>query len=122
MAEFEKNGNIYDFGQDDDNDLSCFVQFNGEKFRISTTAETMRKANEAGKKAKSSENEQAFDSVDEILLIALGDEQFKRFKETEMSVTTFGKVVSVIIAKVSGQSDTEIEKIAKGAISKERKK
>ena len=82
----------------------------------------MRKANEAGKKAKSSENEQAFDSVDEILLIALGDEQFKRFKETEMSVTTFGKVVSVIIAKVSGQSDTEIEKIAKGAISKERKK
>ena len=122
MAEFEKNGNIYDFGQDDDNDLSCLVQFNCEKFRISTTAETMRKANEAGKKAKSSENEQAFDSVDEILLIALGDEQFKRFKETEMSVTTFGKVVSVIIAKVSGQSDTEIEKIAKGAISKERKK
>ena len=42
MAEFEKNGNIYDFGQDDDNDLSYLVQFNGEKFRISTTAETMR--------------------------------------------------------------------------------
>lgn len=136
MAEFEKIGNVYDFGQDED--LSIVVKVNGQAYNVDISATAMLAVNRLSNKikglqllaskkgadAKASEelNKQAFEMMDEVLKIALGEEQLVKFSKVPMSAETFKKVTQFIMAKVSGQSDDDIALMANGAVSKEGKK
>lgn len=136
MAEFEKIGNVYDFGQDED--LSIVVKVNGQAYNVDISATAMLAVNRLSNKikglqllaskkgadAKASEelNRQAFEMMDEVLKIALGEEQLEKFSKVPMSATTFKKVTQFIMAKVSGQSDEDIAQMVNGDVSKEVKK
>ena len=136
MAEFEKIGNVYDFGQDED--LSIVVKLNGQTYNVDISATAMLAVNRLSNKikglqvlaskkgadSKASEelNKQAFEMMDEVLKIALGEEQLVKFSKVPMSAETFKKVTQFIMAKVSGQSDDDIALMANGAVSKEGKK
>ena len=136
MAEFEKIGNVYDFGQDED--LSIVVKVNGQAYNVDISATAMLAVNRLSNKikglqllaskkgadAKASEelNKQAFEMMDEVLKIALGEEQLEEFSKMPMSAATFKKVTQFIMAKVSGQSDEDIAQMVNGDVSKEVKK
>ena len=136
MAEFEKIGNVYDFGQDED--LSIIVKVNGQAYNVDISATAMLAVNRLSNKikglqvlaskkgtdSKSSEelNKQAFEMMDEVLKIALGEEQLAEFSKMPMSASTFKKVTQFIMAKVSGQSDDDIAQMVNGDVSKEGKK
>ena len=136
MAEFEKIGNVYDFGQDED--LSIVVKVNGQAYNVDISATAMLAVNRLSNKikglqllaskkgadAKASEqlNKQAFEMMDEVLKIALGDEQLAEFSKMPMIAATFKKVTQFIMAKVSGQSDDDIAQMVNGDVSKEGKK
>ena len=137
MAEFEKIGNVYDFGQDED--LSIVVKVNGQAYNVDISATAMLAVNRLSNKikglqvlankkkgtdAKASDelNKQAFEMMDEVLKIALGEEQLTEFSKLPMSAETFKRVTQFIMAKVSGQSDDDIALMATGAVSKEGKK
>ena len=136
MAKFEKKGNVYDFGQDED--LSIVVKVNGQAYNVDISATAMLAVNRLSNKikglqllaskkgadAKASEelNKQAFEMMDEVLKIALGEEQLAEFSNMPMSAATFKKVTQFIMAKVSGQSDDDIEQMVNGDVSKEEKK
>ena len=136
MAEFEKKGNVYDFGQDED--LSIVVKVNGQAYNVDISATAMLAVNRLSNKikglqllaskkgadAKTSEelNKQAFEMMDEVLKIALGEEQLEKFSKVPMSAATFKKVTQFIMAKVSGQSDEDIAQMVNGDVSKEGKK
>ena len=136
MAEFEKIGNVYDFGQDED--LSIVVKVNGQAYNVDISATAMLAVNRLSNKikglqvlaskkgadSKASEdlNKQAFEMMDEVLKIALGEEQLAEFSRMPMSAATFKKVRQFIMAKVSGQSDDDIAQMMNGEISKEVKK
>lgn len=136
MAEFEKIGNVYDFGQDED--LSIVVKVNGQAYNVDISATAMLAVNRLSNKikglqllaskkdadAKTSEelNKQAFEMMDEVLKIALGEEQLEKFSKVPMSAATFKKVTQFIMAKVSGQSDEDIAQMVNGDVSKEGKK
>ena len=136
MAEFEKIGNVYDFGQDED--LSIVVKVNGQAYNVDISATAMLAVNRLSNKikglqllaskkgadAKASEelNKQAFEMMDEVLKIALGEEQLEKFSKVPMSAATFKKVTQFIMAKVSGQSDEDIAQMVNGDVSKEGKK
>lgn len=136
MAEFEKIGNVYDFGQDED--LSIVVKVNGQTYNVDISATAMLAVNRLSNKikglqllaskkgadAKASEqlNKQAFEMMDEVLKIALGEEQLTEFSKMPMSAATFKKVTQFIMAKVSGQSDEDIAQMVNGDVSKEEKK
>lgn len=137
MAEFEKIGNVYDFGQDED--LSIVVKVNGQAYNVDISATAMLAVNrlinkikglqvlankKKGTDAKASDelNKQAFEMMDEVLKIALGDDQLAEFSKLPMSAETFKKVTQFIMAKVSGQSDDDIALMVSGAVSKEGKK
>ena len=60
--------------------------------------------------------------MDEVLKIALGEEQLEKFSKVPMSAATFKKVTQFIMAKVSGQSDEDIAQMVNGDVSKEVKK
>lgn len=137
MAEFEKIGNVYDFGQDED--LSVVVKVNGQAFNVDISATAMLAVNRLSNKIKGLEvlaakkkgsdtkvsdelNKQAFEMMDEVLKIALGDDQLAEFSKLPMSAGTFKKVTQFIMAKVSGQSDDDIALMANGDVSKEGKK
>ena len=136
MAEFEKIGNVYDFGQDED--LSIVVKVNGQAYNVDISATAMLAVNRLSNKikglqllaskkgadAKTSEelNKQAFEMMDEVLKIALGEEQLEKFSKVPMSAATFKKVTQFIMAKVSGQSDEDIAQMVNGDVSKEVKK
>ena len=136
MAEFEKIGNVYDFGQDEG--LSIVVKVNGQAYNVDISATAMLAVNRLSNKikglqllaskkgadAKASEqlNKQAFEMMDEVLNIALGEEQMQRFSKMPMSAETFKSVTKFIIAKVSGQSDEDIAQMVNGDVSKEGKK
>jgi len=81
-------------------------------------------ASKKGADAKASEqlNKQAFEMMDEVLKIALGEEQLAEFSKMPMSAATFKKVTQFIMAKVSGQSDEDIAQMVNGDVSKEGKK
>ena len=136
MAEFEKIGNVYDFGQDED--LSIVIKVNGQAYNVDISATAMLAVNRLSNKikglqllaskkgadAKASEqlNKQAFEMMDEVLKIALGEEQLEKFSKVPMSAATFKKVTQFIMAKVSGQSDDDIAQMVNGDVSKEGKK
>ena len=136
MAKFEKIGNVYDFGQDED--LSIVVKVNGQAYNVDISATAMLAVNRLSNKikglqllaskkgadAKTSEelNKQAFEMMDEVLKIALGEEQLAEFSKMPMSAATFKKVTQFIMAKVSGQSDEDIAQMVNGDVSKEVKK
>ena len=136
MAEFEKIGNVYDFGQDED--LSIVVKVNGQAYNVDISATAMLSVNRLSNKikglqllaskkgadAKASEelNKQAFEMMDEVLKIALGEEQLAEFSKVPMSAATFKNVTQFIMAKVSGQSDDDIAQMVNGDVSKEGKK
>ena len=136
MAKFEKIGNVYDFGQDED--LSIVVKVNGQAYNVDISATAMLAVNRLSNKikglqllaskkgadAKASEelNKQAFEMMDEVLKIALGEEQLEKFSKVPMSAATFKKVTQFIMAKVSGQSDEDIAQMVNGDVSKEGKK
>ena len=136
MAEFEKIGNVYDFGQDED--LSIVIKVNGQAYNVDISATAMLAVNRLSNKikglqllaskkgadAKTSEelNKQAFEMMDEVLKIALGEEQLEKFSKVPMSAATFKKVTQFIMAKVSGQSDEDIAQMVNGDVSKEGKK
>lgn len=136
MAEFEKIGNVYDFGQDED--LSIVIKVNGQAYNVDISATAMLAVNRLSNKikglqllaskkgadAKASEqlNKQAFEMMDEVLKIALGEEQLTEFSKMPMSAATFKKVTQFIMAKVSGQSDDDIAQMVNGDVSKEGKK
>ena len=136
MAEFEKIGNVYDFGQDED--LSIVIKVNGQAYNVDISATAMLAVNRLSNKikglqllaskkgadAKASEqlNKQAFEMMDEVLKIALGEEQLTEFSKMPMSAATFKKVTQFIMAKVSGQSDEDIAQMVNGDVSKEVKK
>ena len=136
MAEFEKIGNVYDFGQDED--LSIVVKVNGQAYNVDISATAMLAVNRLSNKikglqllaskkgadAKASEelNKQAFEMMDEVLKIALGEEQLAEVSKVPMSAATFKKVTQFIMAKVSGQSDEDIAQMVNGDVSKEVKK
>jgi len=136
MAEFEKIGNVYDFGQDED--LSIVVKVNGQAYNVDISATAMLAVNRLSNKikglqvlaskkgtdSKASEelNKQAFEMMDEVLKIALGEEQLTEFSKMPMSAATFKKVTQFIMAKVSGQSDDDIAQMVNGDVSKEGKK
>ena len=136
MAEFEKIGNVYDFGQDED--LSIVVKVNGQTYNVDISATAMLAVNRLSNKikglqllaskkgadAKASEelNKQAFEMMDEVLKIALGEEQLEKFSKVPTSAATFKKVTQFIMAKVSGQSDEDIAQMVNGDVSKEGKK
>ena len=136
MAEFEKIGNVYDFGQDED--LSIVVKVNGQAYNVDISATAMLAVNRLSNKikglqllaskkgadAKTSEelNKQAFEMMDEVLKIALGEEQLAKFSKVPMRAATFKKVTQFIMAKVSGQSDDDIAQMVNGDVSKEGKK
>ena len=136
MAKFEKIGNVYDFGQDED--LSIVVKVNGQTYNVDISATAMLSVNRLSNKikglqvlaskkgadSKASEdlNKQAFEMMDEVLKIALGEEQLAEFSKMPMSAATFKKVTQFIMAKVSGQSDDDIAQMVNGDVSKEGKK
>lgn len=136
MAEFEKIGNVYDFGQDED--LSIVVKVNGQAYNVDISATAMLAVNRLSNKikglqvlaskkgtdSKASEelNKKAFEMMDEVLKIALGDDQLAEFSKMPMSASTFKKVTQFIMAKVSGQSDEDIAQMVNGDVSKEGKK
>ena len=136
MAKFEKIGNVYDFGQDED--LSIVVKVNGQTYNVDISATAMLSVNRQSNKikglqvlaskkgadSKASEdlNKQAFEMMDEVLKIALGEEQLAEFSKMPMSAATFKKVTQFIMAKVSGQSDDDIAQMVNGDVSKEGKK
>lgn len=136
MAEFVKIGNVYDFGQDDD--LSIIVKVNGQAYNVDTSATAMLAVNRLSNKIKSLQvlaakkgtdskvseelNKQTFEMMDEVLKIALGDDQLAEFSKLPMSAETFKKVTQFVMAKVSGQSDDDITQMANGDVSKEVKK
>ena len=136
MAEFEKIGNVYDFGQDED--LSIVVKVNGQTYNVDISATAMLAVNRLSNKikglqvlaskkgadSKASEelNKQAFEMMDEALKIALGEEQLAEFSKVPMSAATFKNVTQFIMAKVSGQSDDDIAQMVNGDVSKEEKK
>ena len=136
MAEFEKIGNVYDFGQDDD--LFVVIRLNGQEYNVDASVTAMLEynrlsnkikglqllASKKGADAKASEqlNKQAFEMMDEVLKIALGEEQLAEFSKMPMSAATFKKVTQFIMAKVSGQSDDDIAQMVNGDVSKEEKK
>ena len=136
MAEFEKIGNVYDFGQDED--LSIVVKVNGQAYNVDISATAMLAVNRLSNKikglqllaskkgadAKTSEelNKKAFEMMDEVLKIALGEEQLEKFSKVPMSAATFKKVTQFIMAKVSGQSDEDIAQMVNDDVSKEGKK
>ena len=136
MAEFEKIGNVYDFGQDED--LSIVVKVNGQAYNVDISATAMLAVNRLSNKIKGLQvlaskkgtdskvseqlNKQAFDMMDEVLKIALGEEQLAEFSKMPMSAATFKKVTQFIMAKVSGQSDDDIAQMVNGDVSKEEKK
>lgn len=136
MAEFEKKGNVYDFGQDDD--LFVVIRLNGQEYNVDASATAMLEynrlsnkikglqvlASKKGADAKATEelNQKSFEMMDEVLNIALGEEQMQRFSKMPMSAETFKRVTKFIIAKVSGQSDEDIAQMMNGEISKEVKK
>ena len=136
MAKFEKIGNVYDFGQDED--LSIVVKVDGQAYNVDISATAMLAVNRLSNKikvlqllaskkgadAKASEqlNKQAFEMMDEVLEIALGEEQLAKFSKVPMSAATFKKVTQFIMAKVSGQSDDDIAQMVNGDVSKEGKK
>lgn len=136
MAEFVKIGNVYDFGQDDD--LSIIVKVNGQAYNVDTSATAMLAVNRLSNKIKSLQvlaakkgtdskvseelNKQAFEMMDEVLKIALGEDQLAEFSKLPMSAETFKKVTQFVMAKVSGQSDDDITQMANGDVSKEVKK
>ena len=60
--------------------------------------------------------------MDEVLKIALGEEQLAEFYKMPMSAGTFKNVTQFIMAKVSGQSDEDIAQMVNGDVSKEVKK
>ena len=136
MAEFEKKGNVYDFGQDED--LSIVVKVNGQTYNVDISATAMLAVNRLSNKikglqvlaskkgadSKASEdlNKQAFEMMDEVLKIALGEDQLAEFSKLPMSAETFKKVTQFIMAKVSGQSDDDIAQMVNGDVSKEEKK
>lgn len=136
MAEFEKIGNVYDFGQDED--LSIVVKVNGQAYNVDISATAMLAVNRLSNKikglqvlaskkgtdTKASEelNKKAFEMMDEVLKIALGDDQLAEFSKMPMSAATFKKVTQFIMAKVSGQSDDDIAQMVNGDVSKEEKK
>lgn len=136
MAEFEKIGNVYDFGQDED--LSIIVKVNGQAYNVDISATAMLAVNRLSNKIKSLQvlaskkgtdskaseelNKQAFEMMDEVLKIALGEDQLAEFSKLPMSAETFKKVTQFIMAKVSGQSDDDIAQMANGDVSKEVKK
>ena len=136
MAEFEKKGNVYDFGQDDD--LFVVIRLNGQEYNVDASATAMLEynrlsnkikglqllASKKGTDAKATEelNQKSFEMMDEVLNIALGEEQMQRFSKMPMSAETFKSVTKFIIAKVSGQSDEDIAQMMNGEISKEVKK
>ena len=136
MAKFEKIGNVYDFGQDED--LSIVVKVNGQTYNVDISATAMLAVNRLSNKikglqvlaskkgadSKASEelNKQAFEMMDEVLKIALGEEQLAEFSKMPMSAATFKKVTQFIMAKVSGQSDDDIAQMVNGDVSKDEKK
>lgn len=136
MAEFEKIGNVYDFGQDED--LSIVVKVNGQAYNVDISATAMLAVNRLSNKIKSLQvlaakkgteskaseelNKQAFEMMDEVLKIALGEDQLAEFSKLPMSAETFKKVTQFVMAKVSGQSDDDIAQMANGDVSKEVKK
>lgn len=136
MAEFVKIGNVYDFGQDDD--LSIIVKVNGQAYNVDISATAMLAVNRLSNKIKSLQvlaakkgtdskvseelNKQAFEMMDEVLKIALGEDQLAEFSKLPMSAETFKKVTQFVMAKVSGQSDDDITQMANGDVSKEVKK
>ena len=136
MAEFEKIGNVYDFGQDED--LSIVVKVNGQAYNVDISATAMLAVNRLSNKikglqvlaskkgadSKASEdlNKKAFEMMDEVLKIALGEEQLAEFSKMPMSAATFKKVTQFIMAKVSGQSDDDIAQMVNGDVSKDEKK
>ena len=136
MAEFEKIGNVYDFGQDED--LSIVVKVNGQTYNVDISATAMLAVNRLSNKikglqvlaskkgadSKASEelNKQAFEMMDEVLKIALGEEQLAEFSKMPMSASTFKKATQFIMAKVSGQSDDDIAQMVNGDVSNEGKK
>ena len=136
MAEFEKIGNVYDFGRDED--LSIVIKVNGQAYNVDISATAMLAVNRLSNKikglqllaskkgadAKTSEelNKKAFEMMDEVLKIALGEEQLEEFSKMPMSAATFKKVTQFIMAKVSGQSDEDIAQRVNGDVSKEGKK
>ena len=136
MAEFEKIGNVYDFGQDED--LSIVVKVNGQTYNVDISATAMLAVNRLSNKikglqvlaskkgadAKATEelNQKSFEMMDEVLKIALGEEQLAKFSKVPMSAATFKKVTQFIMAKVSGQSDDDIAQMVNGDVSKEGKK
>lgn len=136
MAEFEKIGNVYDFGQDED--LSIIVKVNGQAYNVDISATAMLAVNRLSNKIKSLQvlaskkgadskaseelNKQAFEMMDEVLKIALGEDQLAEFSKLPMSAETFKKVTQFVMAKVSGQSDDDIAQMANGDVSKEVKK
>ena len=136
MAEFEKIGNVYDFGQDED--LSIVVKVNGQAYNVDISATAMLAVNRLSNKikglqllaskkgadAKTSEelNKKAFEMMDEVLKIALGEEQLEEFSKVPMSAATFKNVTQFIMAKVSGQSDDDIAQMVNGDVSREGKK
>ena len=136
MAEFEKIGNVYDFGQDDD--LFVVIRLNGQEYNVDASATAMLEynrlsnkikglqvlASKKGADAKATEelNQKSFEMMDEVLKIALGEEQLAKFSKVPMSAATFKKVTQFIMAKVSGQSDEDIAQMVNGDVSKEVKK
>ena len=136
MAEFEKIGNVYDFGQDED--LSIVIKVNGQAYNVDISATAMLAVNRlsnkikglqvlaskkgADSKASEDMNKQAFEMMDEVLKIALGEDQLAEFSKLPMSAETFKKVTQFIMAKVSGQSDDDIAQMVNGDVSKEEKK
>ena len=50
MAEFEKIGNVYDFGQDED--LSIVVKVNGQAYNVDISATAMLAVNRLSNKIK----------------------------------------------------------------------
>ena len=136
MAEFEKIGNVYDFGKEED--FYIVVKVNGQAYNVDISATAMLAVNRLSNKikglqvlaskkgtdSKASEelNKQAFEMMDEVLKIALGEEQLAEFSKMPMSAATFKKVTQFIMAKVSGQSDDDIAQMVNGDVSKDEKK
>ena len=136
MAEVDKIGKLYDFGEQEDRSIVVKVTRLAYYFDIPASAMLAVNrlsnkikglqllASKKGADAKASEelNKQAFEMMDEVLKIALGEEQLEKFSKMPMSAATFKKVTQFIMAKVSGQSDEDIAQMVNGDVSKEEKK
>lgn len=137
MTGFNKVGNAYEFNFGSE-DLVCNMLLNGEDFKINVSATAMMEAQRLYKKMKSLEvlvkkkqknekeqeklAEESIDILDNILIIALGEEQYDRFRKVPMSSKDFKTVTSFIIAKVNGKSDDDIDKELGENLKKEVKK